>query len=1085
MIAGLVGIVLCIVTPLLPVTQKTATITWPQGQQLSESTPSVTAPLIEQSAQSMDVVLSCRTLGDVDRDGGVIFSTMPSTAMKSSSRGLFVTANASTITVTSRGATLTQASRADVASADCRELHIWSDPTGVGARFVGLGGANTLGPDRRPQVSGIFSSLTTDQIRAAGPATHVTITIDSRFDSRPSAIKLAAIILSIISVAISLLALAGLDYRFGYVRRRLRRHHVLSALRPRWTDTVVTLVLAVWLFLGAGTADDGYILTMGRVAHGAGYLGNYYRFFDVPEAPFDWYYSFLSLWSQVSTAGLWMHLPALAAGLASWFILSRVLIPRLGAGVRRSAWATWAAAAVFLAFWLPFDSGLRSESVIVLGSLITWWMAEQSIATRRLLPAAAAAIAAGFTLALAPHGVIGLAVLLVSARALLSLLMRRRNEAGLAALVAPIVAAALLVLVIVFRDQTPVTVLDGMRLRRAVGPTLGWSQEYMRYYFLTVTSPDGSLTRRVPVLLLFASLAVTVAVMLRRGRIGRIDPGPTWRVVGATLVTMLLLAFAPTKWTVQFGIYAGFAAALAAAATVAISETASRSARNLWVFVAGLMFALAAATAGYNAWPWAYNLGISWFDRAPVIAGKQVSTIFLVLAVLACAVAVWQHLRLDYTANKGLRHQGDGGSDKESTADRRRLFLASSPIAVIAWLMVVVILALFLKGAAARRPAYTVLSGNLRALTGNTCAMADDVLVETDPNAGMLTSAEGKSASAALAGSESTGFTPNGVASDLTPDYDQMKAGMENVAVGGAASYPYAGGEAGTLGGYGPKTVNGSTVALPYALDPATTPVLGSYGYNTGQAKLTTGWYALPDRDASPLLVFSAAGSIFTVDENGVPEYGQSLTVQFGKRGADGGFEQIGGSILPIDPGPNPPNRPWRNMRVPMDRVPAGATAMRIVADDNNVNPKQWIAVTPPRAPMLETLQSVVGSDAPTLLDFAVAAQFPCQRPVGIHNGVADVPKWRILPDRITAATQSKTWQETEAGGILGISESTTSPTTIPTYLDHDWYRDWGSLQRLNPLVPDAHAASVTTGDRRAWGWTRDGAIRMVANVDD
>ena len=82
----------------------------------------------------------------------------------------------------------------------------------------------------------------------------------------------------------------------------------------------------------------------------------------------------------------------------------------------------------------------------MLGSLLTWWAAENAIATRRLLPAALAAIAASFTLALAPHGVIGVAILLVAARPLLHILLDRRRTtgggvAGTLALIAPIAAA--------------------------------------------------------------------------------------------------------------------------------------------------------------------------------------------------------------------------------------------------------------------------------------------------------------------------------------------------------------------------------------------------------------------------------------------------------------------------------------------------------------------------------------------------------------------------------------------------------------------------------------------------------------------
>ena len=85
--------------------------------------------------------------------------------------------------------------------------------------------------------------------------------------------------------------------------------------------------------------------------------------------------------------------------------------PMVGVQIRADAASTasWNAGRKFTAFWLPYCSGLRSEGIIVLGSLLTWWAAENAIATRRLLPAALAAIAASFTLALAPHGVIGVA----------------------------------------------------------------------------------------------------------------------------------------------------------------------------------------------------------------------------------------------------------------------------------------------------------------------------------------------------------------------------------------------------------------------------------------------------------------------------------------------------------------------------------------------------------------------------------------------------------------------------------------------------------------------------------------------------
>ncbi|GAA1482352.1 arabinosyltransferase EmbA [Gordonia sinesedis] len=1071
---------LALLVPLLPVTTTDASFDWPQGQQMTD-TSSVTAPLIAQTPRALDITIPCTVLAGLPAETRTVLTTMPSGAPKAASSSLSVTAGPTSVTVTSRNSVAATAPRTDLAR--CSALRIFSDAAGPGAQFVGLGERTVLDPIKRPQVVGIFSDLTADQARAAGAAgMRAHIAIDNRYDSTPSTLKRVVMVLAVLSVVVALVALYLIDRGHGH-RTRAVRGGLRRLLRPRLADVAVLGVLLLWTFLGAGTPDDGYILTMGRVADDFGYLANYYRYYGIPEAPFDWYYALLGRWSSVSDSLLWMHLPQLVAGAASWLILSRVLLPRLGAAVRRSGWALWSAATVFTAFWLPFCSGLRSESMIVLGSLLTWWAAEQALATRRLLPAALAAVAAGFTLALAPQGVIAAAILLVSARGLLRIVIVRRRSLGVLPIVAPMAAASLLVLVVVFRDQTLATVAEAVKLRYQVGPVIDWYQEYLRYYFISVSTDDGALTRRVPLLLLLAGTIVVVAVMLRRTRIRGVDPGPTWRLVGAVGVTLLLFVFTPTKWTIQFGVFAGLAAAVAAVATLAVTQSAASSVRNLSVFVAGLLFALAAAMAGKNAWPFAYDYGIAWFDRAPVLAGRPVSSIFLVLAVIAAAIAVWQHLRVDYVTNKGLSHVTDGPG--ETRADRIRLFAASSPIALIAGLLVIAEVLVFAKAAVVRYPAATVVAENLDTLRGRDCGMANRVLAEPDPNAGVLVPAGGESATQALMGTDPVGFSPNGVAGDLSPEPGSARPGQMNVSSGFGHAFAITGGlGAGTTGGTGPRTVNGSTVALPYGLDPATTPVLGSYGYN-GEARLTTGWYRLPEPNVSPLLVVSAAGAVSTVDMFGVRVFGQQILVQFGRPGPDGEFTQIGPDVLPLDPGPILPNQPWRNLRIPRSAAPPAATVMRLSLLDNNVGEKQFLAITPPRAPRLQTLQAVVGSSAPTLIDFPVAAHFPCQQPLRVRNGVAQIPQWRILPDYVQANAQSKTWQAAVDGGLLAISEGTTSAQTVPTYLADDWYQEWGALEKLTPLVPDAAPATVITDPQTRWGWSRTGSIRLEPKTDD
>lgn len=1078
-VSGLVAVVAALAVPFLPVHGVDATVTWPQGQELGTTDPSVTAPLIAQTAQNIDITVPCRALADASTADGVLLATMPLRAPRLAQAGLVLNNRADRVSVLFRSTTAATATHDELRSPQCDKLHIFSSATATGAEFVGLRPATLLEPDRRPQVDGVFTALTTEKVRALEAAgLRSTITVDNRYESTATALKIAVMALAVIATLVALFALYCLDRLRGYrgPPRRPSIARIVAAVRPRATDLAVTAVLLVWLFLGAGAPDDGYIFNMGRTADAAGYLSNYYRYFGIAEAPFDWYYSFLALWAKVSTSLVWLHLPALVAGLASWFLISRVVLPRLGDAVRATGWTGWAAATVFLSFWMPFCSGMRTEGIIVLFSLLTWWGAEKAIATRALLPAALAATAAAFTLALAPQGVIGLAILLVSARTLLRILVARRREDPILALLAPIAAAGFVVLVVVFRDQTLMSVLEALKIRYQTGPIIPWSQEFLRYYFLSATTPDGPIARRIPVMLLYATAIVTAAVLLRRGTIEGVNREPAWRLVGAFAVTLLLFFFVPVKWTIQFGIFAGLAAALAAMGTLAVAQSAARSTRNLTVFIVGLLFGLAAVSAGYNAWPYVYRYGVSWFDQAPTVAGQQVSSLLLVLAVVAAAVALWQTLRLDYVANKGMAHHADGQPD--TTADRRRMAIASSPITVIAGLMVLATLALFGKAVVTRAPAMTAFSHNLDSLRSNSCGMADQVLAEPDPNANLLTPVGNVSQSQALAGTGGVGFSPNGVAGDLTPDAINSRPGQMHVA--GSTSRPFSTKGtlgAGTNGGTGPTTVNGSTVALPFGLDPATTPVLGSFGF-PANAHLTTDWYRLPDAATSPLLVFATAGAVTTVDANGVTIPGQSLVVQFGRE-ENGKFVQVGPNVLPIDPGPRIANRPWRNLRVPRSAAPPAATAMRLVIDDTNLGPMQFIGITPPRAPKLITLQEMVGSQAPTLIDFSAAAFFPCQQPMTFSHGIAQIPQWRIMPDYVTLNMQSRTWMATSGGGLLAISENTTRSTLVPTYLNNDWHQDWGGLEKLTPLAPDATVAAVTTHEVTRSGLSRVGSIRL------
>ncbi len=1071
-IAGIVGVLLCALVPLLPVKQTTATILWPQAPGADGLVTDVTAPLVSGAPLALDVTIPCETIATLPAAGGLVFSTVPPGGIDARRNGLFVSANREVVVVAFRDSVAAVAPRPAVTAGACSVLHIWANVGGVGADFVGIpGAAGSLAIEKKPQVAGVFTDL---QV-AAQAGLSARIDVDTRFISSPTVLKLAVMVLGVVFVLASIVALAVLDRASGRRARGSWRRFLRVGVATWIADISVVGILLLWHLIGAISSDDGYNLTMARVAPDAGYTANYYRFFGTTEAPFDWYTSVLAQMASISTAGVWMRLPATVAGIATWLLLSRWVLPRLGRRLALNRVAVWTAGAVFLTAWLPFNNGLRPEPLIAFGALAAWVLVESAIASRRLWPAALAVVVAVFSATLAPQGMIAIAPLLVGARAVARIIARRRPVDGLGAQLAPLAGALSLIFVIVFRDQTLATVAESARIKYVVGPTIAWYQDFLRYYFLTVEeSVDGSMTRRFAVLILMLCLFGVLVLLLRRGYLPGIANGPAWRLIGTTAVGLLLLTFTPTKWAVQFGTFAGLAGALGAVTAFAFSRVGLQSRRNLALYVTALLFVLAWATSGINGWFYVGNYGVPWFDKQPVIASQPVTSMFLAMAIATGLFAGWLHFRMDYAGHTEVKNT------------RRNRVLASTPLLVVASIMVVLEVGSMAKGAVQRYPVYTTAKANVNAmasgLSDTSCAMADDVLVEPDTNAGLLQPVPGQQFGqyGPLGGTNPVGFTPNGVSDTLEPA-QPVTANPGLVNSDGSPNKPNVGigYAAGTGGGYGPVGVNGSRVFLPFGLDPKRTPVMGSYDENTVAAKATSAWYQLPPRSPDrPLVTVAAAGAIWYYDEEGTFNYGQKLKLQWGVQRPDGSFRALG-EVQPID---ITPQKAWRNLRFPLAWAPPEANVARIVADDPNLSEDQWFGFTPPRMPVLQTAQQFLGSQTPVLVDIAAAANFPCQRPFSEHLGVAEIPEYRILPNFKQVVSSSNKWQSAEDGGPFLFIQALLRTSTIPTYLRDDWYRDWGSIERYDRVVPESQApdAVVEQGSKRVFGWSRIGPIRAL-----
>jgi arabinosyltransferase B len=1043
-IAGLIGFVLSVLTPLLPVVQTTATLNWPQSGQLNN----VTAPLISLTPVTMSATVPCDVIRSMPPRGGMVLGTAPKNGKQAALQGLFVTVSAQRVDITDRNVVVASVPRSRVASPDCQQIEITSSEAGTFATFVGLtkadGSPQYTGfpdPNLRPQIVGVFTDLT-------GPAPQglsVSAQIDTRFTTTPTPLKLAAMLLAMLSTFIALLALWRLDRLDG------RRMHRLIPQRWRTftaTDVVVVGGFLLWHVIGANSSDDGYQLQMARVAGHAGYMSNYFRWFGVPEDPFGWYYNLLAAMTSVSDASIWIRLPDLVCGIVCWLLLSREVLPRLGPAVSSSKAAMWAAGFVLLAAWMPFNNGLRPEGQIATGALITYVLIERAIVSGRMTPAALATMTAAFTLGIQPTGLIAVAALLAGGRPILRILVRRHRIVGTWPLVAPLLAAGTVILTVVFADQTIATVLEATRIRTDIGPAQEWYTENLRYYYLILPTVDGSLSRRFGFLITALSMFASMFIMLRRKRVPGIARGPAWRLMGTILGTIFFLTFAPTKWVHHFGLFATVGAAMAALATVLVSPAVLRWSRNRMAFLAAVLFLLALCFATTNGWWYVSSYGVPFNNAMPKVGGITVSTIFFALFAIA---AVWAFL-LHF-------------ADRSAGRDRFIRALTSAPIPIAAGFMVVVFVGSMLVGIVRQYPTYSNGWANLRAFTGG-CGLADDVLVEPDTNDGFLTPLPGDyGALGPLGGVGPVGFTPGGVPEKIVAETIRQNLPMPGT--------DYDWDQPTKLKTPG---VNGSTVPLPYGLDPATVPLAGSYAEGPQQeSRLTSAWYQLPPPDdAHPLVVVTAAGTITGDSVFNARTEGQTVELEYARPGPDGAPAPAG-RLVPYDLGPVPS---WRNLRFPRAQIPSDAVAVRVVAEDLSLTPGDWVAVTPPRVPELRSVQEYVGSEEPVLMDWAVGMAFPCQQPMLHANGVTEIPKFRITPDYNAKRKDTDTWEDGLNGGLLGITDLLQRAHVMATYLSKDWGRDWGSLRKFDTIV-DASPATLDFGTATHNGLYSPGHIRI------
>ena len=678
---------LCVAgVPLAPVERTTASIDWPGRGRPVESTM---LSLVPYRPLALSVVVPCRAPGtDAPAAGAVLFSTYP-VGTAEDGRGLTVrTRPGGTLEVVSEGLVMWAG---EIAARSCSlQVEVDGDSTAVlldGAPVA----ERALEPPR-------VASLAT-QLPTGTPGLSARLQADSRFETSPTTVKALLLALSVLGAGLALAGLALVD------RRGARSAEAPRSRGAVLQDLSVLVGLVTWAFLGPATSDDGYNIAAVQNSGLTGYIGNYYHWYNAPEAPFALVQQLLAPLVALTQAPVLLRVPAVLAGAATWLLISRVLLPRLSGQLSVSA-ARWLAVPVFLGWWFPFNNSLRPEPYIALASAAVLALVLLALERERLLLLGLAGVVTATSFALAPSGVMAAAPFLVLAPRLLGLLRSAPVFAPLlaAAIVMPGAAVAGLA---AFADQPLSAVLEATRMHRVIGPSEPWWRDYMRYEFLFEDSGEmGSFGRRLAVLIAFSCLLLVLAL---RRPLGELGSGLLLSAAGSYGLALLALVLSPSKWTHHFGGAVPFAVLLIVG--VALHTPAAlrseRGALRLSLLASGLTAGVVSAgLAGPNIW-WMYGaLGID--PVLPSFLGQP-------LLWLAAAGFVLVGLRL---------------------ASRRSPSLSTALPAVPGTVLVLGLAASALiavgshaRSAQAATGGWSMLSENVGHLTGDDCGMADHLEV--------------------------------------------------------------------------------------------------------------------------------------------------------------------------------------------------------------------------------------------------------------------------------------------------------------------------------------------------------------------
>lgn len=1018
LVVGILGIAAAVLVPFMPVLAKTTTVTWPQEGRAPASTMALFVPYAPTQVH-LDIPCSILRAGQQRTEPTTLVSShLPGRP----TNGFAVTTSGDHVRVLVGGQEIMYA---PVPTEEC-SIALDADASGTTVR---LGDQVRAAP--HSHVEEIFA-FATDLAPQDARGLSVTATTSDWFSNTPSAPKI-----TIIAIQLGLAAGAFVLLRSADRQRRPKktaRLIWLSRLRagwwPRTVDAAVLAVLGYWIVLGPMTPDDSFATMIARQGWLTGDTSNYYRWENTSEAPFALAHHLLEPFVALSSNPMFLRVPSVLAGLLTWAVLSRGAAPALLPGVSRT-WGVRALLAVsFLACWLPFGMGTRPEALTALGSTVALACAVRG-ATRSggLVLLGVGVLAAGLTTAASPAGFTSFAPFLVLApRILRKVRDHPRPIQSTLSTVALLGCAGAVGIVAMFADQSWFGVARATELHQFYGPNVAWFQESMRYENLLGFELQGSIARRVPVLLTLAMLMCT-ALLLARG--AHRLPGMRWSYVAPACwaVDLALLWLTPSKWTHYFGAFAGVGA-VALTSSVVLLVAVSRQWRpshttvviglistGLCVAVAGVSF------AGTNNWFLYSQFGVLWGEQPLRPLNSPLLWLLLVTALVLAPL---------------LRR-----SSRRSGLPIRMLVRAPAVLTcTVSTALVAILLVSFGVAPLRQQDSYSLGGQNLSRLwDGANCGIMDKLVATPEIPNGALVAAEGDV--------QHRGFTLD---SGYAPDHEPPDAPGT-----GTSRWLWGSLTGGQL--------------------------------NTGS--LTSQWFTLPDVRPDQELAVSVAGRTGDGNAL-VLEFGRSRAdaepqpvahhrLDDSYKDSDERATYPTERVLTQKPQDNPN---WRTLHLNPRRIPTGANRVRVRATDATTDAGGWLAVTGPRirsvVPLRQFLQARGHHTKTSYVDWSMTWLFPCVGNLAaVGNGLVQPPRVLFNPPESMEFAGRAAYAKSVGGSFTGVDELGTRreiPTRLVGTEDTPRYEDWGHVEVVEyPIRSNGYDTDTTW--QAKWGW--QGAPRI------